>query len=159
METNHLEKYLVYLSSSFVQKGKRISLQRLIMMLYLTDWKNCLIEGKQLTSVSWYFNHSGPFSNKVLDTIEKSICFEVFKNQTKEIDLISTLDECLNYNLFITDKERIILDFVVENTVNLKWEEFNKLVNSTFPMMRSLKYTVLDLPALVKEYKQINSVS
>ncbi len=53
----------------------------------------------------------------------------------------------------LTDDEQRILDHIIKVTHTRYWNDFMELVYSTYPILKSERYTDLDLIALAKEYK------
>ena len=48
-----------------------------------------------------------------------------------------------------------ILDFVMEGSAPLNWNEFIKLVYSTYPIVSQERYAKLDLVRLAQEYEEV----
>jgi hypothetical protein len=46
------------------------------------------------------------------------------------------------------------LDFVIEKTKDLEWNDFIRLIYSTYPIVTQDKYSKLDLVSLAKEYQK-----
>lgn len=139
-----------------------LSKARLNKLVYLADWRSCIERDQQLSDIEWIFNHYGPY----VDDIEKLALSEsVFNiNRThnsygERKDLISLKSE-FNFGS-LSDSDKNILNCVVESTKNLSWDEFIRLVYSTYPVMVSLRHDKLDLVELSKRYKeqQNNNIS
>lgn len=64
MEILDIVAYFVRNSQIELSKG------RLNKLVYLADWKYALDYGKQLSSISWKFNHYGPYVNEIEKSIE-----------------------------------------------------------------------------------------
>ncbi len=60
-----------------------------------------------------------------------------------------------NYKSSLTDEEMESIKHVINVTNNLNWNEFIKLVYSTFPILTSDKYSYLDLIRKANEYQSI----
>lgn len=133
---------------------------RLNKLIYLADWKSSLDYGKQLTPIKWIFNHYGPYVND----IETHIAFD---------DRISIKNE-MNYygnekHLVVLDKdegfeepnenEKKTLDFIIEITHRLNWNDFINGVYSTHPIKVSERGSELNLPYLANEYKKLQEDS
>ncbi len=50
---------------------QELSDARLTKMVYLSDWFSALSLGDQITDISWYFNHYGPYVEDVLTTAQR----------------------------------------------------------------------------------------
>ncbi len=137
-----------------------LSNARVTKMVYLADWRQAITEGSQVSEIRWYFNSYGPFVWDVKDTIE---------NETETFEVTHTRNmfgtEKLLFKLkgppqttSLTDSERAALDHVIENTKNLSWNGFIRLVYSTHPIVTSGRYSHLDLVAKAQEYKDGNGI-
>jgi hypothetical protein len=52
-------------------------------------------------------------------------------------------------------EEKEILDFVIESSSTKNWDEFIKLVYSTWPIATEERYSKLDLAGLARAYEEI----
>lgn len=123
-------------------------------MVYLADWRSAILQGKQLTTIEWIYNHFGPYVPDVVDTARRSHVFETVPESTPygdQKEIIRVL-EGASYD-GLTDSDRAILDYVIEKTSPKNWSEFIRLVYSTYPIITQEKYTRLDLVQLADEYK------
>jgi hypothetical protein len=151
-----LEAILIYIYKSYPHPNE-LSKARLVKLIYLADWKHCLEYGYQVSDIKWYYNHYGPFVNEVIEAVQKSKYFDIvsttnFFNSPKE--LIRLIGDVQSQSL--TVEERNSLDFIIGKTSKMFWDEFIRLVYSTYPIMVSQKYTFLDLPSLAQQYKHLN---
>jgi len=129
-------------------------------MIYLADWKSAIDEIKQITNIKWKFNHFGPYVDDVIIGAIFSDVFEVertvnIRGNSKEI--IALRDP--NFVPKLSEVEKKILDHVIEATKNLNWNEFIKLVYSTFPVMTGVRGGNLDLLRAAQRYKRESNVS
>lgn len=130
-----------------------LSKARLVKLVYLADWKSSIQNGKQLSNIKWFYNHYGPYVDDVIDVLKNDPNFEIesklnFYNQPKYlIKIIKNIEPKLQ------EESRLILDFVIDNTKHLYWNEFISLVYSTYPIIKEEKFNYLDLVKLAKEYK------
>ena len=53
----------------------------------------------------------------------------------------------------LTEEDIEILDFVIEETAPLYWNEFIQLVYSTYPIVSQPRFTPLELTTLASAYK------
>lgn len=132
-----------------------LSKARLTKLVYLADWKSCIERGTQLSDIKWIFNHFGPY----VDDIEALALSEPFFNVTRTYnaygekkDLISIKTEFSFDSLNNEDKH--ILNNIIESTRDLNWDEFIRLVYSTYPVMVSARKDILDLPKLALLYRE-----
>jgi hypothetical protein len=57
-----------------------------------------------------------------------------------------------NSNQELSTSITTIINFIIEKTEHMKYTDLAHLVSSTYPMITSEKYQVLNLPELAKEY-------
>ena len=149
-----LQEVMAYLCEHYPHKGE-LSKARLTKMIYLADWRMALTDKKQITNLSWVFNHYGPYLNAVPDEAIRNPRFDIRQDTNaygslKEV--IRLREEPKNYKL--TNEERQALDHVIEQTKPLTWQPFIKLVYSTYPIATQPRYETLNLVALAKAYKK-----
>lgn len=135
---------------------KELSKSRLNKIIYLVDWKFVLEFEKQLTNINWKFNHYGPYVDEIKDELQKDNRFVITSTTTmygNPKDIIELAD---NKNFVEPNSdEKEIIDFIIDKTKRLYWNEFIELVYSTYPIISQEKGTNLDLVKLAKEYKEI----
>ncbi len=150
----NLGEILVYLFWKYPNPNE-LSKARVVKMIYLSDWRSAIISGKQITSINWIYNHYGPYVNDIIDYIRQDNRFEItsttnYWGEFKEVISLKKQNISVSLNKETTD----ILDFVIEGTSKLYWNDFIKLVYSTYPIKNSVKYTELNLVDLADEYKK-----
>ena len=147
-----LKDVIKYLYINYPKKGE-LSKARLVKMIYLSDWKSCLLYNKQITSIKWFFHNFGPYVSEVIESIRTDNEFDIQKvsnmyGETKELVFLKE-----GYSLpSISEKTKGILDFVIEKTFRLNWTSFISLVYSTYPVVKQNRYTYFNLEELAKEY-------
>lgn len=135
-----------------------LSNARITKMIYLSDWKNCLENDRQISDIEWYFDNHGPYVHDIIDTVLKNDRIFSVK-QTENYyggikRLISVIDR--NYAVSISKREANSVRSVIDVTKKLYWANFIKLVYSTFPVSSSIRYSRLDLVSKAREYKRIS---
>ncbi|MDP1774168.1 MAG: Panacea domain-containing protein [Methylobacter sp.] len=151
--TSNLIKYIL---KNYPHKSE-LSASRLTKMLYLADWKSAIENSNQLTNATWHFNHYGPYVDDFLKIAKDDKDIEVKSTQTifggkkQQVELA----ESFNGNIEITENQKTILNFVIGATKDKNYEDFIKLVYSTYPVVSSSKYSDFDLVAMANEYKKI----
>lgn len=133
---------------------KELSKARLNKIIYLIDWKYVLTYGKQLTNIEWKYNHYGPYVDIIKEKILSDSRFKIdnttnFYGNPKEL---ITLAEDYGF-IDPSENEKDIIDFVIEKTKKYNWNDFIKLVYSTYPIISQPQGSNLNLIALSKEYK------
>ena len=130
---------------------------RLTKLIYLIDWESSLESGAQLTDIEWYFNHYGPYVSDVFDTADEDsdlrIVEKVSNFGTKKF-LVESKIEKSELQFELNESERKIIDKVIDKTKSMNWNEFIDYVYSTYPIVKSEKYGVLNLVKLAEEYQK-----
>lgn len=148
----NLREIMCYFCQNYPYRDE-LSNSRLTKLVYLSDWFSCLLYGKQLTEIRWVFNHYGPYVDDIIDTARQDRLFVISYSQNFYGDnkLIISCDE--NYQPMISIKEKNIIDFVIEKTKSMYFNEFIDYVYSTYPISSQQRYLNLDLVSLAREYK------
>lgn len=155
---NTILDIIKYILKKYPHKSD-LSSSRLTKILYLADWKSAIDNNKQITDASWNFHHYGPYVDDFMkiarndkDILIKDTC-TMFGGKKHQIELSNSFDEDVN----IPEFQKSIIDFVIDKTKNKNYDEFIKLVYSTYPVISSNKYEKLDLVELARQYKKIVS--
>jgi hypothetical protein len=155
-----ISNLIKYLLKNYPYKTD-LSASRLTKILYLADWKSAIEESRQLTDAQWHFNHYGPYVDNFVniakndDDIKVERTRTIFGGHKQQIELSSDF----NGDIDIDESEKKFLDFVILSTKEKNYEDFIKLVYSTYPVVSNSKYTDLDLVKLANEYKAISKKS
>lgn len=152
---------MIYILKCYPKRlADEMSNARLTKMVYLSDWKNALVTGTQISNVNWYFDNYGPFVNDIENTAKSdsnTFLINLGSNmygQPKKTFGLKNNDVSVNLN----DSEKEAIKSIVDETQKLYWNEFIKLVYSTHPVASSNRYTYLDLNAKAKEYTKIKEI-
>lgn len=133
-----------------------LSNARVTKMIYLADWRSAIRRGKQLTDTEWVFDRYGPFVYAILDIAREDPDFEVVTTRNmygSPKDLLKVADDVSYPSL--EEEEKEILDFVIESTQKKNFEDFIRLVYSTYPVTTQERHSKLDLVGLAQEYEEI----
>lgn len=154
----NLRDVLAFLCKNYPHK-RELSKARLTKMVYLADWRASIALGRQLTPIEWKFNHYGPYVTDVVELARKDSIFEVFGDETvygspKEVIKLAEEDA----PVVLPPEEEAILEHVVATTSPLTWEDFIKLVYSTYPIRTQPRGSILDLPELAHDYVRRGAV-
>jgi hypothetical protein len=150
-----LRDTVAYICKHYPHKNE-LSNARVTKMVYLADWRSAITRGKQLTNIPWVFNHHGPFVYDVLDAVRDDPAFEVVSTRNMygaPKDLLRAANDVSYPSL--EEDEKDVLDFVVETSAEKNWDDFMRLVYSTYPIVARERYTKLDLVELAKEYHEV----
>lgn len=143
-----------YILQAYPYKDE-LSASRLTKMLYLTDWKAALELDTQLTNTVWHFNHYGPYVDDFVKMAKQDSDIKVTSTTTvfggsKQLFELSGEG---TQPITLEPQLKEIVDFVINATKDKNYEEFIKLVYSTYPVLSSNKYSDLDLVQKAREYK------
>jgi predicted nucleic acid-binding OB-fold protein len=151
---SELRDVVAYICRNYPHKDE-LSNARVTKMVYLADWRSALTRGKRLTDVHWVFNHYGPFVYDIINTVKEDPAFEVVSTENMyggSKDLMRIADD-VDYPS-LGEGERELLDFVIEKSAQKNWDEFIRLVYSTYPIATQERFSELDLVELAREYEQ-----
>ncbi|WP_437597596.1 Panacea domain-containing protein [Sorangium sp. So ce590] len=155
-QTASLAEVVAYLCRHYPHQSE-LSKARVTKMVYLTDWRSAIKRGHQVTSTQWYFNWYGPYVEDVWNVAKGNPQYFVVVDTVNffggQKQLIHTKREPKYETL--TDKDKEIIDFVIEATKGKNWDDFIKLVYSTFPCVSQPKGSKLDLVDLAARYKKV----
>ena len=149
----------IKLAAYFLSKspGQILSNSRLTALIYLCDWKYCLINNSPLTNIVWHNENNGPFSWQVIDDIIHERKFFMINKSLGAFISLNTSIKLVDYlnelRLGISEDMFRVMNFVNHQTVSLSKEELSSLVLSTYPIIRSKKFSDLNLKRLAIEYK------
>lgn len=152
---SNLKAATLYLCREYPHPDE-LSKARLTKMLYLADWRSCLVHGRQLTDISWVFNHFGPYVDAVYDMASSDSDFLIERTSNMYGDTKNVITAASKAPIAqLPESDRLVLDHVIETTKYKTYTGFIKLVYSTFPIVSQSRYTELDLVALASKYKQL----
>ncbi|MDX7827491.1 Panacea domain-containing protein [Aeromonas caviae] len=154
---NKLQKIIAYFCVKYPHKGE-LSKARLTKLVYLADWFSALIDDRQLTDIDWLFNHYGPYVDDVVEVASRSPYFSIVSEQT----MYGSDKYLISFNGYFDEnslpyRERQILDFVINKTKHLYFNDFIDYVYSTYPVESRNRYSRLDLVSLAREYNDLTS--
>lgn len=155
MMLSNLKEIMTYFCLNYPYPNE-LSNARLTKMVYLSDWFSCLALGEQITHIRWVFNHYGPYVDDIVDTAKQNSLFTIsaVQNYYGDNKLIISCDDFL-YEPMISKEVKEILDFVINKTKSMYFNEFIDYVYSTYPISSQPRYVNLDLVYLAKEYKRV----
>lgn len=155
-----LKDVVAYLCDNY-PRSEDLSNARITKMVYLADWKSAIERARQLTGLTWEFNHYGPYVPDVVRMARKEEGFTVETGRNaygEPRDLIRHMPEAAdntsNYPSLAAE-DRKLLDFVINSVKDKNFQEFIKLVYSTYPIVTSDRYSKLDLVPLARDYAEV----
>lgn len=140
-------------------KKEDLSASRLTKLVYLSDWKSALESDCQLTSTKWYFDHFGPYVDTLKKLSEKEVGIESYETfnayGSKKTCFRLNNSQVNNEVEALTSSDIRIIKFVIKKTHSKSYNDFIKLVYSTYPVANSEKYDTLDLTLFASQYKEM----
>jgi len=148
-----LKKVLMYYVLNYPNK-EQLSNSRMTKMVYLLDWKSCIENGSQVSNIQWVFNHYGPYVDDVSTFIshDNDLNFKHITNEYGSPKNLVILKKGTNYKPDVSPDLQTLLDHIINVTKDLNYDQFIKLVYSTYPVVVSNRYDEFDLPKLAHDY-------
>ncbi|SCX00767.1 hypothetical protein DSM25558_0174 [Agrobacterium sp. DSM 25558] len=144
---------MAYIIQNYPSKHE-LSNARLTKMVYLADWRQAISEGRQISTIKWYFDNFGPFVRDVETTAafrDDLFATDLGSNMYGQPKKSFTMKDT-SYKPKLSSSEKAAIDHIIEVTKRLYWKDFIKLVYSTHPIASSERYSTLDLVQKAKEY-------
>lgn len=153
-----LRDVVAYLCKNYPHKHE-LSKSRLTKLVYLVDWRCAITYGKQLTDIQWKFNNYGPYVPDVVDAIRQDSSFTITNtlNEHGHVKEIINVNEDVRYSS-LKDADKEVIDFVIDHTKTKYWDEFTRLIYSTYPILTQPRYARLNLVKLAEQYKKKRSL-
>lgn len=124
-------------------KRQSLTLERIVKVIYLADWKASLMLNKQITDSKWKIVLSEPcLKDNSIDSIIDLIEIKKLVFENLAADLMGA----------IKPKQKKLIDFVIRTTCKKTDKELTLLVNSTFPAVTQDSTDDVDLPFLANRY-------
>ncbi|MCE2930269.1 MAG: SocA family protein [Vampirovibrionales bacterium] len=148
-----LKDTIYYLIDKYPYKNE-LSNARLTKLVYLSDWHQAINRQKQITSIDWYFDNYGPFVWDVENTVKENNDLMVYEEHKTIFGSPKKLFKIIDksYKPELSEEQKNSLDHVIEKTKSLNFNDFIKLVYSTYPIMTSERYSKLNLVEKAKDY-------
>lgn len=149
-----LRDVIAYLCENYPHRSE-LSNARLTKIIYLADWKSAIERDTQLTEIQWFFNHYGPYVDDVIEVAENDPAFDVKQtfNMYGEYKEVISLKNGVDYPTLEED-DKAILDFVIDSSASKNWDQFIRLIYSTYPVLTQSRFAKLNLVELAHEYEE-----
>lgn len=154
-----LHDVMAYIIQNYPMKHE-LSNARLTKMVYLADWRQAISEGKQITSIQWYFDNFGPFVRDIETTAafrDDLFATDLGSNMYGQPKKSFTMRNA-QYRPQLSTSEQAAIDHIIGVTKTLYWKEFIKLVYSTHPIASSERYSTLNLVDKAREYGERDKI-
>ncbi|MBB6135556.1 hypothetical protein HD842_003723 [Massilia aurea] len=146
-----IDDILLYICLRY-PRPQELSKARLTKMVYLADWNSCVRNGRQLTSINWYFNNFGPYVEDVVEAAKRSPMLDVMETENFYGDpkqVIRVRPDAILPRLDRPTQE--ILEYIIDETKGLYWSDFIRYVYATKPIAESTRYSKLDLEKFARQ--------
>jgi hypothetical protein len=157
MTTSKLHDVMAYLCAKYPYADD-LSKARLTKLVYLSDWRMAIEHGRQITSISWLYNHYGPYVHDVERLALESPDFKIHG----DVNMFGSPKETIGVVEGVSwpslsEDEQTVLDFVIAQTWSLSFADFLNLVYSTYPVVKSKQYAHLDLVTIARRYSNFST--
>ena len=124
--------------------GYSLSVEKLIDMIYLADWRYAIEHKRQVTNVCWGIRNSKPWMDE--SSVKELIDFLA---NLRNKSLIRTLAK---FRLRLSESQKRTISFVIQTSLSKDEDELTKLVSSTYPAIAQGIDKHLDFRNLAEEY-------
>lgn len=140
-----LQAILRYLCQQYPHKAE-LSKARLTKMVYLADWEYARQWRRQITDITWQFDHFGPYVSDVVQAAESDVYLRL-EQTTNMYGSPKTLIQYVGPPMLpqMPADVKQILDDVIAETAPLTFRPFIQHVYGTYPIRTADRYTALDL--------------
>lgn len=148
---NKLESLCFYI----LEKEGDMSDMRLNLLVYLSDWANCVLYQKQITNKNYFYNF-GTIKNDIEDNLKCSPYFyiiKIIKDRIRNRTEIKREKYPLT-KIKLSDNEKNVVDNILEKYSGY-YNHLDNAVRSTFPLNEKTIYSELDL---VKSAISLNKI-
>ncbi|WP_137201613.1 Panacea domain-containing protein [Pseudomonas sp. CFBP13528] len=134
-----------------------LSNSRLTKLIFLIDWKSCLVDGRKVSGIEWYFDHYGPYVEDVIELAKIDSDFNVMpvRGQSGSIKNVIGLSKGFCDVIELGEVSEYCVKFAIDLTAGKNYDEFIELVYSLYPVVTCPKYSDIDLVKKACEYKNL----
>lgn len=143
--------YLLKNCKNYIYIDNGLSESDLNRLLYLIDWRSCIVQEKPITIMR--------FNKRIVDptTILMIILLKyekLFMVELRDIDKYIHIRN--KHKPKLSNETKEIVDFIIKTYNKCQGLEFIQTIYSTYPMLgwNNDDYKIMDLVALAKEYKK-----
>jgi hypothetical protein len=135
---------VTYLSSRHPQDIE-LTDERMLLLLYLADWRSAITRKVPVTDITWRVEDFGPQPDAVLSCAMSSHDRKAMSRRSAE---------AAHEAESLTADEREVIEFVLGSAAHKSQQDLVRLVYSTFPIMTQPKHAPLSLVALAERYNR-----
>ena len=137
-----LKDAIAYVHNHYPESQTKLSVDRLIKIIYLADWKYAITSEFQMTEVQWEILDFQPWMDK--------------KSVNALLDVLSKIrvGKLLRISPILNSQEKETIKFVIETALHKTDKELDRLVNSTHPAIVGNNLGNLNLTELAADYEK-----
>lgn len=139
---NKLESLCFYI----LEKEGDMSDMRLNLLVYLSDWANCVWYQEQITNKHYFYNF-GTIRNDITDSLKRSPYFNITKTiKNMAVDRTEIKREkYVSAKIELSESEKNVVDNILKKYSEYYYNHLDHAVRSTFPLNEDTIYSELDL--------------
>lgn len=151
-----LKDLIVYMLSQY-PCPEDLSNSRLTKLIFLVDWKSCLVAGRRVSEIDWYFDNYGPYVEDIIELVRLDSDFEIrpVKERSGAIKSVVSLSKGFHDVVGLDEVSKVCVKFVIDLTLDKGYDEFVALIYSLYPVVTCPKYSRVDLVKKALEYKNL----
>lgn len=154
---NTLDDIVGYICKNFPHQ-EELSKGRLTKLIFLSDWLMCLTLQRQISSINWYVNQYGPFTEDI-DTLLQSNPLFILKETDNYYGgnrKFFFLKDANEYQDHLSEDDRKIILNVINKTQDLSWDRFRKIILNSYPLSNTtnINYEPINLLSLANTYRK-----
>lgn len=134
-----------------------LSNSRLTKLIFLIDWKFCLVDGRKASGIEWYFDHYGPYVEDVIELARFDSDFQVLsvRGRSGSVKNIIGLSKDFCDVVRLDEVSESCVKFIIDLTADKSYDEFIEFVYSLYPVVTCPRYSDIDLVKKAREYKKL----
>ncbi len=140
--------------------NRSISKMRLTKIIYLCDWFFSLVHHKKMTNLEWEYHYcidTSSLDHQIRYCHPFSITMSKGLVEREEYNLLFPLKES-EFNL-LNENEKKVIDYVIEKTEYLFYNDLINFVYSTYPLQEDTIYRKIDLLGSAARFHKKNNTT
>ena len=140
-------------------RGDNFSRSRVTKLIYLTDWYYALEsdESKPLTTIPWYFDYYGPYVDltDMLASDYKAVLSKGYERKTMFVPVVRGMRKEIQQRVEQLNRIAVgVCNKIIDETREMSYLTFLNYIYATLPVLRSRRYTKLNLEYFAKEERK-----
>ena len=142
---------LIYLYRNY-PKSNELSYSRVILLLYLIEWKYSIKYFEKLTDLEWIIKGNKPICKNLYNIFDASSNFTIrITEDYQNIIYFLNSEKIINFE---KEKTKETIDFVIEHCKDLEFYDLNNIVSSTYAIINTKENQIINFVKLAKLYKR-----